>query len=159
MTGLPEPTFGGVTLNGIDLDAPGRRVLNSYVLMDGAQRRRKNEVRPNVHGALGSKGFRDPRDVALEVYLDGRWDSAGSPAVDELSAVQSHILYLEQNILDDDGDDEGAVECVVDLAVAGYTREGMVQVNDLLQDPGVGAQIVTFALTLIRGRLEIVAGS
>jgi hypothetical protein len=159
MSGLPEPTFGGVTLNAIELDAPGRRVLNSYVLMDGARRRRKNEVRPNVDGVLGSKGFKDPRDVDLEVYLDGQWDSAGSPAVDEQAAVASHIIYLRQNILDDPGDDEGAVDCVVESAVAGYTHEGPVQVNDLVQQPGIGAQIITIPLTLIRGELDIIAGS
>lgn len=159
MSGLPEPDFGGVNLNGIALDAPGRRVLNSYVLMDGAPRRRKNEVRPNYDGVLGGPAFKDARDVSLEVYLDGQWDSAGSPAVDQAAAVASHIMYLRQNILDDAGDDEGAVDCVVESAVAGYTHEGPVQVNDLVQQPGIGAQIITIPLTLIRGELDIIAGS
>ena len=97
--------------------------------------------------------------MQLEVYLDGQWDSSGSPAVDQAAAVASHIIYLRQNILDDPGDDEGAVTCVVDSAVSGYTHEGLVQVNDLVQDPGIGAQIVTFELTLIRGELDIVGGS
>lgn len=159
MTGLPTPDYAAVTLNGIALDAPGRRVLNSHVLTDGARRRRKNEVRPNVDGVLGSKGYKDPRDVSLEVYLDGQWDAAGAPAVDQAAAVAEHIIYLRQEILDDEGDDEGAVPAIVTSAAPGITHEGPVQANDLVSEPGIGAQVVTFDLTLIRGELAIVGGS
>ena len=41
MSGLPQPEWGLVTLNGVELDAPGRLTLNSRVLTDGAKRRRK----------------------------------------------------------------------------------------------------------------------
>lgn len=159
MTGLPTPPYGAVNLNAIALDAPGRRVLNSYVLTDGARRRRKNEVRPYVGGLLGSKGYKDAREVALEVYLDGQWDLNGDPSIDEAAAVAEHIIFLRQEILDDEGDDEGAVPAIVTSAAPGVTHEGPVQVNDLVSDPGIGAQVVTFELLILRGELVIVGGS
>lgn len=164
MVGLPIPEWGLVTLNDIEMDAPGRIGLNSYVLTDGAPRRRKNKVRPGVDSELGSKARKTPRSVQFEVFLDGRWDADGDPtdtsdALAVIAAVQSHILYLRTAILDDDGDAEGCVDCVVTSAIPGTTHEGPVQVDDLVADPGIGAQVVTFDLTIIRGDLAIVAGS
>lgn len=159
MVGLPEPEFASVSLNAIELDAPGRVTLNSYVLMDGAPRRRNNRVRPGVDGEYGGTAYKTTRDVSLEVYLDGRWDSAGTPAAEPIAAVASHLIYLRQNILDAVGDAEGSVACIVDSAVAGITHEGQVQVNDLVAEAGIGAQVVTFELTMIRGELDIVGGS
>jgi hypothetical protein len=156
---LPTASWGLVDLNDIELDAPGRQVLDSWVLTDGAPRRRKNKVRPGVDGVKGAKGFKDPRQVELSVFLDGRWNADGSPASDPIAAVASHVLYLRTSILDDPGDDEGAVDCVVTSAVPGTTHEGPVQVDDLRSEPGIGAQVVTFELVIIRGDLAIVAGS
>jgi len=93
------------------------------------------------------------------VYLDGQWDAAGSPAADQAAAVAEHIIYLRQEILDDEGDDEGAVPAIVTSAAPGITHEGPVQANDLVSEPGIGAQVVTFDLTLIRGELAIIGGS
>lgn len=164
MVGLPIPEWGLVTLNDVEMDAPGRIGLNSYVLTDGAPRRRKNKVRPGVDGELGSKARKTPRSVQYEVFLDGRWDADGEPTdtsdpLAVIAAVQSHILYLRSAILDDDGDDEGCVDCVVTSAIPGTTHQGPVQVDDLVADPGLGAQVVTFDLVIIRGDLAIVAGS
>lgn len=156
---LPIPEWGLVDLNSIELDAPGRLTLNSYVLTDGAPRRRKNRVRPGVDGELGAKGFKTPRTVQLEVFLDGRWDYLGAPATDPVAAVESHYLYLRQQILDDDGDDEGAVTCTVSSAIAGVSYQGLVQVDDLVHQPGIGAQVITFDLVLLRGELASVLGS
>jgi hypothetical protein len=163
MVGLPIPEWGLVTLNDIEMDAPGRIGLNSYVLTDGhpppeeqgaARRRRRARI----------EGPQDARSVQFEVFLDGRWDADGDPtdtsdALAVIAAVQSHILYLRTAILDDDGDAEGCVDCVVTSAIPGTTHEGPVQVDDLVADPGIGAQVVTFDLTIIRGDLAIVAGS
>lgn len=164
MSGLPQPEWGLVTLNGVELDAPGRLTLNSWVLTDGARRRRKNRTRPGVDGQKGSRGFKDPRDVTLEVFLDGRWDADGDPVntavhLATVAAVQSHILFLRTAILDDPGDAEGCVTCSVTTAVAGTTHDGPVQVDDLRADPGIGAQVVTFSLCILRGELAITAGS
>lgn len=164
MVGLPIPEWGLVTLNDIEMDAPGRVGLNSYVLTDGAPRRRKNKVRPGVDGELGSKARKTPRSVQFEVFLDGRWDADGDPtdtsdSLAVIAAVQSHILYLRTAILDDDGDAEGCVPCEVTSAIPGTTHEGPVQVDDLVADPGIGAQVVTFDLVIIRGDLDIVTGS
>ena len=131
MSGLPQPEWGLVTLNGVELDAPGRLTLNSWVLTDGAKRRRKNRTRPGVDGQKGSRGFKDPRDVTLEVFLDGRWDADGDPVntavhLATVAAVQSHILFLRTAILDDPGDAEGCVTCSVTTAVAGTTHDGPV---------------------------------
>lgn len=111
------------------MDGPGRIGLNSYVLTDGAPRRRKNKVRPGVDGELGSKARKTPRDVQFEVFLDGRWDIDGDPTdmsdpLAVIAAVQSHILYLRTAILDDDGDAEGCVPCEVTSAIPGTTHEG-----------------------------------
>lgn len=152
---LPIPTWGLVTLNDIELDAPGRLTQNSYVLTYGAAKRRKNRVRPGVDGERGSKGFKTPRSVQLHVFLDGRWDANGDPSADPIEAVASHILWLRSEILDDPGDAEGAVECVVTSAVPGTTHEGPVQVDDLVHEPGIGAQVVTFDLVILRGELAV----
>ena len=152
MSGLPQPEWGLVTLNGVELDAPGRLTLNSWVLTDGAKRRRKNRTRPGVDGQKGSRGFKDPRDVTLEVFLDGRWDADGDP-------VNTAVHLATAAILDDPGDAEGCVTCSVTTAVAGTTHDGPVQVDDLRADPGIGAQVVTFSLCILRGELAITAGS
>lgn len=163
MSGLPTPGFGAVTLNGVAIDAAGRVGLNSHVLMDAAQRRRKNRVRPGVDGEKGSKARKRPRTVRLEVFLDGRWSFAGAPTdmsapFGAVAAVQSHLLALRSAIVDADGDAEGCVPCVVTTAIPGVTHEGPVQVDDFVADPGIGAQVVTFELVIIRGDLEIVGG-
>ena len=102
--------------------------------------------------------------MTLEVFLDGRWDADGDPVntavhLATVAAVQSHILFLRTAILDDPGDAEGCVTCSVTTAVAGTTHDGPVQVDDLRADPGIGAQVVTFSLCILRGELAITAGS
>lgn len=152
---LPHPSWNLVTLNSINLDTGGRISMNSHVLTQRAPRRRKNRTRPGVGGQLGSKWFRDPRDVQLQVFLDGRWTYSGSAAADPIEAVEDHVLYLATNILDAAGDSEGAVTCTVTGRKSGRSFTGPVQVNDLVHEPGLGAQVVTFDITLLRGQLAV----
>lgn len=156
---LPDIGYHQVTLNDIEIDGPGRLGLNSYVFMQGARRRRKNRVRPGVDGKRGSRGFKDPRDVQFEVFLDGRYDYEGVAATDPVAAVEEHCIFLRTDILDDPGDEDGCVPIVVTSKLTGVTYEGRVQVNDLTWEPGIGAQTVVFDLTILQGDLDIVAGS
>lgn len=156
---LPDLGFYQVTLNAIEMDGNGRIGLNSHIFLQGAPKRRKNKVRPGVAGQRGARGLKDPRSVQFEVYLDGRYDYLGDPAVDTIAAVEEHCNFLRTEILDDPGDDEGAVPIVVNSKLAGVTYEGLVQVDDLTYEPGVGTQVVTFDLVILRGDLDIVAGS
>lgn len=156
---LPDIGYHQVTLNDIEIDGPGRLGLNSWVFLRGAPRRRKNRVRPGVDGERGGRGFKRPRAVQFEVFLDGRYDYAGVAATDPVAAVEDHCNYLRTEILDDPGDEEGAVSIVVTSKMPGVIYEGVVQVDDLDWEPGIGAQVVTFDLVILRGDLDIVAGS
>lgn len=153
---LPIATWGLVTLNGVALDAAGRVAMNSFVLTQAADRRTNTRTRPGVTGGKGGKRFKAVRDVQLEVFLDGRWDYSGAPSSDPVAAVASHILALRTNIIDAAGDSESAVTCTVTSAVPTKAHTGPVQVLGFTHEEGIGAQIVTFSLRILRGELAVV---
>lgn len=157
MSGLPISTWGGVTLNAVALEGAGRFTRNSFVLTQAAGRRTQTRVRPGVSGGKGGPRYKDWRDVQLEVFLDGRWDYSGAPSSSPVVAVASHILALRAAIIDAPGDSEGAVICSVTSAVPGTTHLGPVQVLGFTHEEGVGAQVVTFDLRILRGELAVVS--
>lgn len=146
-----------VTINDVELDAPGRSVTNSNVLMNAAPKRRSNRVRAGVAGRKGAPGFPDQRTVDVEILLDGRFDANGDPSDDRDDACESHFLYLRQELIESLEDDEGCVECVVSSNVADYS--GPVQIDNMEFLPFRGDWMVFLEVTIPAGALEVVGGS
>lgn len=152
---LVTPDFGLVTLGtspGVLLHSAAWQCVNSYVLTDGAPKRRKNQVRPNVAGTYGGRGFKDEFAVELEVQIIGDYDWDGSLSVlDIADQEEQHYRYLYDNIYEQAEDDEGRIGAGVTSATPGGVWIGYVQVDRIRREPIKGTSCCFIELTLPSG--------
>lgn len=145
---LPSPSFDLLTIAGVSLHKPGWQALDTYRVFDPLPKRRQNRSLPTEGRPLGRRSILEPRALDLEVWVTGTHDANDDPHDDPIEGVELNIAYLTENVLYADEDDDG---CVLGEAVraTGNWQNSGVQVDDLIAAPGIGARLVTIALTIV----------